>query len=381
MSCTEAGVPRHLAEAILTIDLDAIAANWRLMRERVAPAECAAVVKADAYGTGIAEVAPALARAGCRTFFVAHVSEAVALRKILAGVPATIYTLNGIAGGAETVTALLEADIRPVLSSFEELHLWIAARGPAGLGPRAGLQFTTGMNRLGFAPGEAGAVAAVLAKAQGLGLDFVMSHFVSSEMPDEPLNARQIAAFEAIRAELPPLPASLANSSGIFLAAAPYYDLVRPGYALYGGNPTPGQRNPMRTAIRLEAPILQIRDVGAHETCGYNAIWMAQRPSRLATIGIGYADGFLRSAAAAAGKAGAVAIVGGVACPVAGRVSMDLIILDVTDAPREAARPGQAVELLGPHVGIDDLAAAAGTIGYEILTGLGRRYNRRYIAG
>lgn len=378
MTHSEAGPPRHLAQAILTIDLDAIVANWKALSERVAPARCSAVVKADAYGTGVAQVAPALAKAGCETFFVAHVSEALALRAVLGDASAAIYTLNGIAGGRETVVALVAARGRPILSGFEELQLWLEAGGAATPETGVGLQFTTGMNRLGFAPDEALAVAGLLAEAPSLRVDFVMSHFVSSEKAGDPLNREQINAFEAIRTALPGIPATLANSSGIFLPEAPYYDLVRPGYALYGGNPTPGQTNPMRPVVRLEAPVLQVRSVAPGETCGYNAMWRAERPSRLASIGIGYADGLLRSAAAGPHKPGACAIVGGTACPFAGRVSMDLIILDVTDAPEEATRPGMAVELLGDTIGIDDLADAAGTIGYEILTGLGRRYHRRY---
>lgn len=376
---TESGPPRHLAQATLTIDLDAIVANWRLLAAQAAPAECSAVVKADAYGTGVEQVAPALAQAGCRTFFVAQASEAVFLRKLLPDAAIRIYALNGIANGADTVRALLDANIRPVLFSAEDLVLWLET-GAAAAG--AGLQFSTGMNRLGFAPDEAAALAASLgvtpAASPRLQLDFVMSHYVSSEIPDDPCNRRQIDAFEAVRAHFPGVPASMANSSGIFLRGAPAYDLARPGYALYGGNPTPGAPNPMRPVVTLEAPVLQVRAVAVGESCGYNATWMARRPSRLATIGVGYADGLLRSAAAP-GKTGARAMVGGIACPFAGRVSMDLIILDVTDVPAAALRRGAPVVLIGPDTGIDDLAAQAGTIGYEILTGLGRRYNRIYI--
>ncbi|MGE3645770.1 MAG: alanine racemase [Beijerinckiaceae bacterium] len=373
--------PAHLAQAILTIDLDAIVANWHALAARVGPAECSAVVKADAYGTGLARVAPALARAGCKTFFVAHVSEAIALRAILPDRAIRIFTLNGITGNARTVAAMLEAGVRPIAGSFEELQLWRDAGGAAATSSGFGLQFSTGMNRLGFAPKQAGEVAAWLAANPALAADFLMSHFVSSEESGNPLNQAQISSFEAIRAQFPGLAASLANSSGIFLPAAPHFDLVRPGYALYGGNPCPGSENPMRPAVRLEAPILQVRQVEAGETCGYNATWTAARPSRLATIGIGYADGLLRSAAAAPGKPGAGAIAGGTRCPFAGRVSMDLIILDVTEAPEKGVRPGTFVELLGADIGVDELASHAGTIGYEILTSFGHRYHRIYTGG
>ena len=374
---TESGPARHLAQAVLTIDLDAVVANWRLLAARAGPAECSAVVKADAYGTGIAHVAPALAKAGCRTFFVAHASEAMTLRKLLPEPAIRIYVLNGIANGSETVDSLRAARVSPVLAGPEDFVLWQQGNsGSQTIG--AALQFSTGMNRLGFAPKDAAALAASLAGKDSLRLDFVMSHFVASEIADDPLNRLQVEAFESIRAHFPGVAASMANSSGIFLPHPAAYDLVRPGYALYGGNPTPGAPNPMQRVVSLEAPILQVRDVPAGETCGYNATWQAKRPSRLATIGIGYADGLLRAAAANSGKAGAVAMVGGLACPYAGRVSMDLIIVDVTDAPINAVYRGAPVEILGDRISVDDLAAHAGTIGYEILTGLGPRYHRVY---
>ena len=208
-----------------------------------------------------------------------------------------------------------------------------------------------------------------------------MSHFVESEVPDNPLNARQIAAFAEVRRAFPGVPGSLANSSGIFLAQKPFHDLVRPGYALYGGNPTPGRANPMRPVVRLVAPILQLRDIDTGETAGYGARWTAKRPSRLATIGVGYADGLPRNAMGTDTKPGAEAVVAGVRCPFAGRVSMDLSILDVTDVPENQIAPGTPVELLGDTIGVDELGTKALTIGYEILTGLGSRYRRVYVGG
>jgi len=379
MSATPPNVPRHLAQAELTVDLGALAANWRALRARAGPAECSAVVKADAYGVGLAEVAPALAASGCRTFFVAHASEGLRLRALLPASERRIYVLNGLAGGGAALADLLAADVRPVICSLAELELYLQhCGGPAGA-PGVGIQFSTGMNRLGFAPAEAGALAARLDGLDRVPVDFIMSHFISSEIPDDPLNDAQIALFEDIRRQFPGLPASLANSSGMFLPQAPCYDLTRPGYAIYGGNPCPGAANPMLPVVRLEAPILQVRDVAAGESAGYNATWTAMRPSRLAIIGVGYADGVPRSSAAASGKVAGLAMIGGVACPFAGRVSMDLIVLDVTDAPTDAVHPGARAQLLGPDISIDDLAERAGTIGYEILTSLGRRYHRVYL--
>ena len=351
----------------LTVDLGALAANWRRLAAEAPGAECAAVVKADAYGSGLAAVAPALWRAGCRSFFVAHLGEALAARALLP--EATIYVLNGLLPGS--APAFRDAHLRPVLGSGEELAEW--AEVSHGALPAA-LHVDTGMNRLGLSLREAVSLAGdpLVARA-GIGL--LMSHLVSAECPDRGVNACQIAAFAALRAAFPGLPGSLANSSGIWLGRDAHHDLVRPGYALYGGNPTPYRgANPMRPVVRLDAPILQIRTVGTAETAGYNARWTAPGPRRLATLSLGYADGFPRSASNR-GRA----FVEGVACPIVGLVSMDLIILDVTDAP--GARRGSLATLIGDGLDVDAVGRAAETIGYEILTGLGSRYVREYTGG
>ncbi|GJD69639.1 alanine racemase [Methylobacterium gnaphalii] len=353
--------------ACLTIDLDAIVANWRRLAAEAPGAECSAVVKADAYGCGLAVVAPALARAGCGSFFVAHLEEGIAARACLP--ESDIYILNGLAPGS--APAFAEHRLIPVLGSHEELAEWAALS--EGQWPAA-LHVDTGMNRLGLRVPEALALAGdpLLARA---GIRLLMSHLVSAEKPDEPVNARQIEAFAALRQALPGIPASLANSSGVFLGAAARHDLLRPGYALYGGNPTPYRtENPMRPVVRLDSPILQIRDVEAGDTAGYNARWQAPSPRRLATLSIGYADGYPRSASNA-GRA----LVEGVACPILGLISMDLIILDVTNVP--GARRGTMATLIGDGLDIDAVGQAAGTIGYEILTGLGSRYVRSYTGG
>jgi alanine racemase len=213
-----------------------------------------------------------------------------------------------------------------------------------------------------------------------------MSHFVSSEAPDDPVNARQIEAFQAARAAFPDVPASLCNSSGIFLPQGPFFDLVRPGYALYGGNPAPGRPNPMHAVVRLEARVVQVRDARGGESVGYNGQWTARDPRRLATLSVGYADGYPRAASATDAKLdakalGGEAIVAGRRCPFAGRVSMDLLSVDVTALPAGAVQRGDLATLIGDDLGIDEVGARAGTIGYEILTSLGRRYARAYLGG
>jgi alanine racemase len=346
------------------VDLAAIAENWRRLGAQGSGKPCAAVVKADAYGCGLAAVAPALWQAGCRTFFVAHLAEGALARR---AVPeAAIYVLNGLPpGGAD---AFLRDDLRPVLGSHDELDAWAAASGGAHA---AALHVDTGMNRLGLSVPEALALRAD-PRIRAAGIDLVMSHLVSAERPDDPVNTRQIRDFAAARAAFPEIPASLANSSGVFLGSAAHHDLLRPGYALFGGNPTPGRPNPMRPAVRLEAEIVQVRAVEAGAGAGYNHCWVAPGPRRLATLSLGYADGYPR---AASGRGHA--LVGGVPCPILGLISMDLIILDVTEAP-DAQRGATAV-LIGDALDVDIVGRAAGTIGYEILTGLGSRYVRTHV--
>lgn len=350
--------------ARLTIDLGAIRANWRRLAAEGPGAECAGVIKADAYGCGIARVGPALWEAGCRTFFVAHLAEGIAARACLP--QADLYVLNGLPPGTEG--AFADHRLRPVLGSVEELSDWAAFS--AGRSPAA-LHIDTGMNRLGL-PVPEGLALAGDPRIAAAGIDLVMSHLVSAEQPGNPVNGRQIADFRGVREAYPGIRASLANSSGTLLEGT-RHDLLRPGYALFGGNPTPkSQENPMRPVVRLEAAIVQIRHVAAGATAGYGGCWTAPSPRRLATLSLGYADGLPR---AISGRG--EALVGGVPCPILGLVSMDLIILDVTDAP-DACRGATAV-LIGDTLDVDTVGRSAGTIGYEILTGLGSRYVRCYV--
>ena len=358
-----AALPEAAHGAVLTVDLGAIAANWRLLAARAGRAECGAVIKADAYGCGIGKVAPALWGAGCRTFFVAHLKEAATARAALPQ-EAVVYVLNGLLPGSVRTYALLGA--RPVLGSAEEIREWASGGG----GPFA-LHVDTGMNRLGLPPEQ-------LDAADGLTPALVMTHFSASEDVADPANARQIAAFTDVAARFPASARSLLNSSGHFLPDAPAWDLTRPGYALYGGNPTPGKPNPMSPAITLTATILQVRDVSDGAGVGYNSRWHARGPRRLATICLGYADGYPRNGSNTDSIRGGHALVGGALCPFAGTVSMDLIIIDVTDAPAHAARRGESVTLIGGELDIDRVGAAGKTIGYEVLTSLRNRYVRMY---
>ena len=361
------------AGAILTIDLDAIAENYRRLCRELNGVACAAVVKADGYGLGLSRVAPALFQAGARSFFVAQLGEAMALRGVVPEV-AEIFVLNGLAAGP--AAEFRAQRIVPVLNSLGEVDAWRAEARAAGTALRAALHIDTGMSRLGLPAGELDALAAEPDRLAGIELGYVMSHLACADAPEHPLNAAQLAEFRAARARLPAAPASLANSSGIFLGADYHADLGRPGVALYGVNPTPGRPNPMRQVVRLQGKILQVREIDAPQTVGYGASHRAAGPTRVATVAVGYADGFLRSLS----NRGS-AWLDNQRVPVVGRVSMDLITLDVSGSAPGVARPGAFVDLLGPELPAEDVAVAAGTIGYEILTALGQRYHRVYQGG
>jgi len=366
------------SSGVLTIDLAALAENWRTLARRAASAQCAAVVKADAYGVGIEAAAPALYAAGCRQFFVAQLSEGARVRAALGPAQTVrIYVLNGLQAGADPRADYLAHGLAPVIGDAGELARWaaVAASEPA---PCA-VHLDTGMNRLGFPSLAALKSALARVDPKGLGVDLLMSHFVSAEEPDNPLNAIQIARFDEARAAFRGIPASLANSSGTFLNARPAYDLIRPGYALYGGNPTPGAPNPMKPVVTLEVAIQQTRWIEAGESVGYNQQWTAARRTRLATLLAGYADGLPRGAGAANGKSGAEVVIAGRRCPLVGRMSMDLCIADVTELPEDHAQAGVAAQLLGAMIGADEFAQRSGTIGYHLLTSLGARYHRRYV--
>ena len=354
-------VTETTAPAVLTVDLGAIVANWRALHRPGGPA-VSGVIKADAYGTGARQVSRALYDAGCRHFFVAWLQEALAIR---AQVPdAMVAVLGGLIPGSEGEYSAHR--ITPVLGTLDEIDRWRRV----GQG-RAILHVDTGMSRLGLTARELDVLADDPARLGQPPL-FVMSHLVSSEIPDDRLNPVQLAQFNAARSKLPASPASLANSSGIFLGQDYGFDLVRPGAALYGINPTPDAPNPMRPVVRLSARVLSVRDISPGDTVGYNAAWAAARPTRIATAALGYADGFLRSLS---GRA--VACFDGTPVPLVGRVSMDLTTFDVTDYP--TIRPGNWLDVLGPHLTADQVAAAARTNGYEILTSLGPRYQRVYL--
>lgn len=364
------------ATGVLTVDLDAIIANWRKLEKTAVPAECGAVIKADAYGCGIAPVARALAAAGCKTFFVATLDEARAARAAIPSV--AIYVLNGFFQNCGDAYA--KVDARPVIGDLSELAEWDVFCRRSGWAGGAAIHIDTGMNRLGLTVTEAQGIIPRI-NAGDHGITLVMSHLACAEQLNHSLNARQLATFREIRSLFSGVPASLSNSSGVFLGPHFQFDLVRPGAALYGVNPTPEADNPMQPVVELKARIVQVRSIEKGESVGYGGIWTARRPTRLAIVSAGYADGYFRAGGSNDGTRGAEAVVAGKRCPIAGRVSMDLMAIDVTDVEKNAVRRGHMVTLIGEGITVDELAYHFGTIGYEVLTSLGPRYARVYKGG
>jgi alanine racemase len=345
-----------MSTAILTIDLDAVAANW-LALDAMTTCETAAVVKADAYGLGAGRVAQALAAAGCRRFFVAVAEEGAAVREAV-GPEAEISIFSGhMQGDTDLISGL---HLTPMVNSLDQLtrHLETLPGHPFGV------QLDTGMNRLGMEWEEWAAVADVVLDQNPV---LVMSHLACADEPAHPMNGYQLDIFRQMTDGLT-VPRSLSATGGLLLGPDYHFDLTRPGIGLYGGQPFAQARK----TVQIDLPVVQIREVGAGEVVGYSNSWQAPRPSRIATVSAGYADGLLRSLS---GRA--TLWHGSTPCKLVGRVSMDLITVDITDLGEDPPH----LTILGPHQGVDDLATTAGTIGYEILTSLGGRYSRRYLSG
>ncbi|OAN45632.1 alanine racemase [Paramagnetospirillum marisnigri] len=360
------------ALSFLTIDVDAVVANWRRLAALIAPAEAAAVVKADCYGLGVEHIAPALAAAGCNSFFVATVDEGIQLRHLVPG--AVIYVLGGPLPGSEPDFAAHR--LVPVLNSLAQITGWSSFAKVGSAAPAAALHLDTGMNRLGLEEKELERLVAKPDVLTSIRPILAMSHLACADDAESPKNAEQLALFRRLSAMLPAMPLSLSASGGMFLGRSYRFDMARPGAALYGLNPIPDQPNPMSQVVRLQGKILQVRDVDSPMTVGYGASHRIARRGRIATVATGYADGWFRSL----GKRG-FGFIEGIKVPVVGRISMDLTTFDVSEIPETLARPGALVELIGPHQSADDVALAAGTIGYEVLTALGRRHHRRWLLG
>lgn len=383
-----------MSAAVMTISLDAVVANWLMLQRQCAAAgsrtDVGAVLKADAYGLGAARVGPALAQAGCRRFFVAHGAEGAALYEALdkaessAGSGAVtsgelagieIFVFHGCRAGEEALFAKYR--LIPVLNSLEDVARWVEGTGGAGAGAAAGeraaaLHLDTGMNRLGLDQAGFEELLARPDLVEGLDLKLIMTHLAMADEPDAAMNNEQKQLFDAMLARLPSahkgVPVSMANTAGVLNGADFHYDVARVGIGLYGGNPFAVLENPMQPVVRLCSEILQVRDVGVGERVSYGGSWQADKPARIATLTIGYADGVLRGSSGVAEVA-----IAGRRAPVVGIVTMDMIMVDVTEFEPGEVQPGMMAELIGPAVPVDEVARRAGTIAYEVLTSFGRQ--------
>lgn len=371
-------MPRpHHAGGILTVDLNKIAENYGRLKSLLNGVTCGAVVKADAYGLGLSEVSQRLFREGCRDFFVALTDEGLSLRQDLRenGSSARIYVLNGVERGAEDL--FVERDLIPVLNQLDEIKRWGVAGDRHSKPLPAIVNFDTGMARLGLDTLETDKLLADQSHLSAIDVRYIMSHLACSDESDNELNNQQNNKLKDISDKLDKdYSVSLSNSGGVFLGPEYHYQLARPGAALYGIKSSDLQTNQIAQVVRLQGKILQTRFVDTNMTVGYGATHSVIRNSRLATVALGYGDGLFR----ALSNRGS-GYIGEHRAPIVGRVSMDLVTLDVTDIPEQETAPGVMVDFLTQHHTVDDLARDAGTIGYEVLTALGNRYHRRYIGG
>jgi alanine racemase len=358
---------------VLSIDLKALQQNYLTVKSRVEPAECGASVKADAYGIGLEPAAKALWAAGCRTFFVALPEEGRKLRGILEH--ANIYVLGGLFSGEAAFYT--EHSLRPALGEASEVEEWARWCREQGKRYPAAVHIESGINRLGLEAPKLKELAGAPEIFSLFDLTLVLSHLARADEPEDDFNRQQLERFEALRRLLPRAPASLANSPGAFLPRTYHFDLVRPGIALYGGNPFHDRPNPFKPVALLAGRILQLKRLKEGDSVGYGGNFRAARASLIGVVAAGYADGYPRACSFQAGRAPALVWAKGHFAPVVGRVSMDMMTVDMTDIPVQLKR-GDMVELMGTHVTVDDLASWAGTLPYEILTRLGSRYARLY---
>ena len=356
--------------ATATIDLAALKANYTLLAGKAKTVHTAAAIKGDGYGLGVKPVAETLWAAGCRSFYVARPEEGATLRAILPH--ATITVLDGLY--EEHAAYYRKYKLIPALTTLSQMQTW----AKNGKGEACTLHVDTGINRAGLQPTEWLAFTGDDKLLRTLNIRMLMSHLACGDDNTSPMNQQQLDRFRAIHAGVPHLRASLANSPGIFLGREYHFNEVRPGVALYGGNPTPYQKNPMKPVVTLEARILQIRSIQAGDTVGYSATWKAFRPTRIAVIAAGYADGIARKLSSHQPNGPAQVYLGGQRCPIVGRVSMDMMTIDVTDVPERKLAKATYAELFGKHITVDEAAGWAGTISYELLTHLGKRFARVY---
>lgn len=357
---------------LITVDLDALEANFRFCRDRLQPASCAAVVKADAYGLGIQRIAPALWHAGCTQFFTATFREAISLRELLCD--AEIYVFEGVT--ELSLQAFCDNNLVPVLISPTHCRLWAEQAREQGHPLPAIIHIDTGMTRLGLGEPELQTLLQHPEDLPWLDTRYVMTHFACADDSSTDKTRQQLEQFNRLRQLLPAAPTSVGNSAGGLLGEPFSGDMARVGIALFGGNPYLDDMPPLQSVLRVQSRILQLREISAGTTVGYGATHQADSRRVIATVGTGYADGYPWSL----GNRG-IASVGGHRVPVVGRVSMDMITLDVTGVPAQHVQPGCMVDLIGEDISLEEVAERAGTINYEILTRLSQRARRKFLGG
>lgn len=361
---------RYNAGPVLTVDLDAIRQNYAYLKKMVAPAICAGVVKADAYGLGMDRVAPAMFEAGCKDLFVAWPEEGIDLHPLLPN--ARIFVLHGAMPG--TAKELAQNNLIPVVNHLGQLAEWANYARKTGKKMPVAIHVDSGLNRLGMPLDEVQKIHKNPDLLGGLDLQLIMSHLAIPALANHPMNQTQLDAFKKALTFLPKAPASLAASSGTFLGEEFRFDMVRIGSSIYGMNPLPNKPNPMRAVAKLEFPVLQVQEVPTGKTIGYGCTYKTEKPTRVATLGGGFSDGYMRSLS----NNGTIWI-GDYRCPVLGRVSMDLITIDVSDIPAHLIQPGEMIAILNEQYTVNHLAGEARTRTTEILCGLGRKPKRQYI--
>ena len=360
-----------ISNSFLEINIDSIIHNYQLINNKVGNTECAAVLKADAYGMGASVIAKALDKAGCSTFFVATIDEGIELRACFSKDENQIAVLSGLLEGSEDI--FYSNKLTPVLNDTEQIKKWAIYNKQKNISAPSILHIDTGMNRLGLTINELYDIIKNPTELKELHVEWIMSHLACGDQPRDIMNEKQLSVFLNAKKEFPNVKASLANSAGVFLGQSYHLDMVRPGIALYGSGSGSIPSKPLKQVIKLYSRILQIRTLSTGASVGYGASYRVSEATRVATVGLGYADGYLRSLSNCSWV-----FFNGLRLPVIGRISMDYITIDITQIASEKIQTGDFIEIIGDKFTLDDLATVANTVPHELLTRLGTRHHRIY---
>jgi alanine racemase len=361
---------------ILSINLKNLHKNYKIISSFASRSITSATVKSNGYGLGLDKVAKTLYSAGCRVFFVSHLSEAIILNDVIESKNIIIYVLNGLP--KNSIDEYVKGGFRPVIGSLDELHDWANYSGKKKLPPIA-LNIETGFTRLGLYPNDLIKVASVIKGKKNINISLIMSHLACAEDKNSNMNAEQLNLFKKAAEVFPNIPRSICNSAGLFCGENYHLELVRPGISLYGGYEGMLKCVKLHPVVSLHAPIIQIKEVSRGVRIGYGATYKFNKKTLVGLVSIGYADGLIRSLSTNDGnKYGADLFINGIKTPIVGRISMDITAIDLTNVPIENCKRGELVEIIGQNQNIDQLSKNAGTISYELLSRLGFRFKRVY---